>query len=118
MKLQDFEDIKYTHYIPIGVVRDMKSLDDPSMIYSEKHSGKIKAWIYPEILEKFKDFYKKDGNFNGDNYSIGYISCGDDIIAITLKHINTKYESKDAFMIHCNKLVKFAKEYIKENQLC
>ena len=82
-------------------------------------SGIITADIYPEIVKKYKDFYKDKNHdqLNTKNYSIGYISCGDDIIAITLKHINTKYESKDAFMIHCNKMVKFAKEYIKENNL-
>ena len=115
---EDFD--KFSHYIPIGIVIEAQSLecDEDLVIYPIKeHVGTIRAEIYPEIVEKYKDFYNKSGELNTDKYNIGYISCGDDIIAITLKHIDTKFESKDAYMIHCNKMIKFAKDYIKENKL-
>lgn len=116
---EDFD--KFSHYIPIGIVTKAHSseYDDEDRIsyYTKEHKGIINAEVYPEILEKYKDFYNKSGELNTDKYNIGYISCGDDIIAITLKHTGTKFESKDAYMIHCNKMIKFAKDYIKENNL-
>jgi hypothetical protein len=116
---EDYEDIKYTHYIPIGYVKNVVSMDDDTdTSCNETHNGIITSCIYTEIVNKFKDFFTKDHKLNTNNYSIGYIFCGNDIIAITLKHINIKYESKDAFMIHCNKMIKFAKEYICNNKEC
>ena len=115
---EDFD--KFSHYIPIGLVTKAYSSEcdnDEITNYKEEHEGIIKAEVYSEIVDKYKDFYNKSGELNTDKYNIGYISCGDDIIAITLKHMDTKFESKDAYTIHCNKMIKFAKEYIKENDL-
>ena len=113
---EDYEDkySNFTHYIPIGIIT--KSIDKSNPDESE-YVGTFYANIYPEITDKFKDLFNDKKSINTEKYSVGYISCGSDIIAITLKHIGKKFETKDAFTIYCNKLLKFANNYIEENKL-
>ena len=113
---EDFDDSQnhsYTHYIPIGYVTDIYPIESSN---KNDHTGIIETNIYPEIIKLFEDFYINN-QLNTDKYSIGYISCGNDIVAITLKHINIIYDSKDSYIIHCNKLIKFADDYILKNKL-
>lgn len=114
---EDYEDKygNFTHYIPIGIISN--TTDKTNNINNDEYVGQFDANIYPDITEKFKDLFNDDGSINTDKYSVGYISCGNDIIAITLKHLNNKFETKDAFTIYCNKLLKFANKYIEDHNL-
>ena len=114
---EEFEESKYSHYIPIGYITDTiyTNPDDPK--YKDNiHQGIIKANIYNDIAVKFKKFYTKSGDINYDLYKVGYVSYESNIIAITLKHTG-KFDTADEFHIYCNKLIRFARDYITDNKL-
>ena len=109
---EDFEEL--THYIPIGIIRKAVEIENVRST-SNEFVGSFKADIYPEITDRFEDLFTSKG-LNTDKYSIGYVSYNNDILAITLKHIN-KFESKDKYDVYCLDHIKFASKYIEDNEL-
>ena len=105
----------YIKCIPLGYIYD--SYHDSSSLYynNEQLTGNFKAIIYKDIAAKFKRLITKDGKINIDLYKPAHISHGDDLIMVVLNDPMTDYASLDEFMTRCNKLIKFANEYVSND---
>jgi len=108
----------YIKCIPIGYIYD--SYYDPDCLsYNEEKplTGNFKAIIYKDIAAKFNKLINKNGTINTELYKPAHISHSDSLVMVVLNDPKTDYPSLDEFMVRCNKLVKFANDYINQDYI-